>query len=214
MNKENYDPDPDWNYYSREKSHNSSFYGKTPGVCTNTRMELQQILRTTNEMQGVKNVSIKNQCTENYWGSPSKILFGGCESLGEQNHDKDDGEPSTGAAGDREVEDEVEETMDFCSELPGREGLETGRVAGAKRRRKNRKRKKSKKVGNLSRYSEREIQREIERNQKVLSEKVRIEHLKSILGNPWDEVSFDEKNKFALHFYYTHLQEHRGRVAE
>ena len=214
MNKENFDPDPDWNYYNRDKSHNSSFYGKTPGVCTNTKMELCQILRTTNEneKQGFRNLSVRNQRSKNYWGSPSKILLGGCES---ENH----GEPSQGNAGNCEgqnVEDEAT-AMDFCSELPVQGGFENNLVQGSegldKRRRKNRKRKKRKKAGNLSRYSEREIQREIERNQKVLNEKVRIENLKSCLGNPWDEVSFDEKKKFALHFYYTHLQEHSGECS-
>ena len=218
MDKENYDPDPEWKYYDRDKSHNSSFYGKTPGVCTNTNMELRQILRTTNEKQDVqKNVSVRNQSSESYWISPRKILLGGCESQGKLNH----GEPRQGVAGMCGTHDEVDEAsaMDYCSELPGQEGYVNDLVhlggAGLEgRRRKNRKRKKRKKAGNLSRYSEREIQREIERNQKILNEKVRIENLKSCLGNPWDDVSFDEKKKFALHFYYTHLQEHSGACSK
>jgi hypothetical protein len=45
MDKENIDPD--YVYYDRNKSHNSYYYNQTPGVCTNTKMELKSILRTT-----------------------------------------------------------------------------------------------------------------------------------------------------------------------
>ena len=48
MEKENVDPD--YLFYERDKSHNSSFYKKTPGVCTNTREELQAILRNTDSV--------------------------------------------------------------------------------------------------------------------------------------------------------------------
>ena len=148
MDKENYDPDPEWKYYDRDKSHNSSFYGKTPGVCTNTNMELRQILRTTNEKQDVqKNVSVRNQSSQSYWISPRKILLGGCESQGKLNH----GEPRQGVAGMCGTHDEVDEAsaMDYCSELLGREDYENdlvhlgGGLEG--RRRKNRKRKKKEK---------------------------------------------------------------------
>ena len=45
MDKENLDPE--YLFYERDKSHNSSFYKQTPGVCTNTREELASILKTT-----------------------------------------------------------------------------------------------------------------------------------------------------------------------
>ena len=75
-----------------------------------------------------------------------------------------------------------------------------------KKRRRNKLRGNKKKAGNLSRYSDREIQRQIDRNNKQFGEKVRAEVLKETLGNPWDGITFDEKKHFARHFYYNHLQ--------
>ena len=71
MDKEN--KDPDWVFYSRDKSHESSFYGKTSGVCTNTKMELEQILRNT----ASRNIPHENNVTENYWANPSQVLSAG-----------------------------------------------------------------------------------------------------------------------------------------
>ena len=39
--------DPDFVYFDRAKSHNNAFYRKTEGVCTNNRMELEKIKRTS-----------------------------------------------------------------------------------------------------------------------------------------------------------------------
>ena len=69
MEKEN--SDPDWEFYRRDKSHASSYYKQTPGVCTNTRQELSQILRTTNNNQQEND---PNLYSEKYWLDPSTVL--------------------------------------------------------------------------------------------------------------------------------------------
>ena len=81
-----------------------------------------------------------------------------------------------------------------------------GCTKGQTRKRKKRGFKAQKKLGNLSKYSKREVEREIARNAKKFNDKIQIENLKTSLGNPWDGVSLQEKKHFALHFYYTHLQ--------
>ena len=83
-------------------------------------------------------------------------------------------------------------------------GLKTPEVKTNKRKR--RKRFSAKKPGNLSRLSKRELEREISRNNEKLNNKIKMEWLKGALGNPWDDISFNEKKRFALHFYYSKLQ--------
>ena len=83
----------------------------------------------------------------------------------------------------------------------GGEPVKTRRTGG----KDNRKRRKQK-SGNLSRYSIRETEREKQRNSKIESENNRIDGLKQTLGDPWDTLAFDDKKRFALHFYYIHLQ--------
>jgi hypothetical protein len=76
-----------------------------------------------------------------------------------------------------------------------------------KKKRKNKKRfRHRKKSGNLSRYSKRELEREIARNTQKLNDKIQIEFLRKTLGDPWDSISFHDKKHFALHFYFTKLQ--------
>ena len=312
MDKEN--KDPDWVFYSRDKSHESSFYGKTPGVCTNTKMELEQILTNT----ASRNIPHEDNVTENYWANPSQVL-----SAGDRERDQlstvrlerdqistvrlegdqistvglDRVQLSTGSLERGQLSAGVRErdqlstgrwgSYQLSTVSHGRDQLSTGRlerdqlstgrperdqlltvrqgsdqlsterlqkdqklltahknyemmeegeaggeiVHGAqvelavglslsgeggilsgmgckikKKRRRNKLRGNKKKAGNLSRYSDREIQRQIDRNNKQFSEKVRVEVLKETLGNPWDGITFDEKKHFALHFYYNHLQ--------
>ena len=83
----------------------------------------------------------------------------------------------------------------------GGEPVKTRRNGG----KDNRKRRKQK-SGNLSHYSIRETEREKQRNSKIESENNRIDGLKQTLGDPWDTLAFDDKKRFALHFYYIHLQ--------
>ena len=99
MDKENLDPD--FAYYDRGKSHISKFYKQTPGVCTNTRMELQSILRNTEENSTTEPQTSKSSRTTinfsssstgasvskkprpscyQYWGASSDILRGAQES--------------------------------------------------------------------------------------------------------------------------------------
>ena len=73
---------------------------------------------------------------------------------------------------DQEMLDLLEDADD--NELPGKK----------RKRKRNKNRGNKKKAGNLNRFSDRELQREIERNNKQLNEKVRVENLKQTLGNP------------------------------
>ena len=219
MEKEN--SDPDWEFYRRGKSHASSYYKQTPGVCTNTRQELSQILRTTNNNQQEKN---PNLYSEKYWLDPSTVLSDRRER-GDQvpkgRKDGDDqvvisrrdggdqlltvrmgGDHLTDAAHEIQAIYEVDQEM-----LDLLEDADDNELPGKKRKRKrNKNRGNKKKAGNLNRFSDRELQREIERNNKQMNEKVRVENLKQTLGNPWDKITFDEKKQFALHFYYSQLQ--------
>ena len=283
-NKEN--KDPDYVFFDREKSHNSSFYNKTPGVCTSTKMELEKILRTTefptsNLSYSNKSVSASTPklTSDSYWQDPFFLLReegekgnvgggiaadswrgveenqryrgkssgertgnrggisemnagpnrwegytdnSGIEDTGRRDSDGDRRsnvvenmgsaeEDNTGHRdGDREVN--IVELMDADDNT----SLAAARVGNAdfiegcsKRKRKGKggnNRGNKKKPGNLSRYSQREIDREIERNSKKSNEKIQIDSLKQILGDPWDAVCFDDKKQFALHFYYTNLQ--------
>ena len=99
--------------------------------------------------------------------------------------------------------------MIATEDITGQEAVitgEKGKGKGGKRSKRRKRYKLNKKAGNLSRYSEREIMRETERNAKKLSNKIQIESLKTVLGNPWHNISFQDKKVFALHFYYSHLQ--------
>ena len=293
MNKENKDPDPDYVFFDRNKSHNSAYYKQTPGVCTNTKMELRRILRTTNSPPSSNNNIPENTSNNNlpensmpvkdrYWVDPRDVLrnYGGHHDLiGEREHIPDlHGErelsPDLLGVGQGEVAGGVdlfevrdvghnslgvgeggdvligvraggddfgardggqdfgmrdgghgddfgvrEGGHDFGVRVGGQDfvvrdtghghdyGVREGGVKKKKRKKKNKGTKFDRhKMGNLSRYSHREIEREIDRNSKMFNEKIRVESLKQTLGDPWDGISFDEKKHFALHFYYTHLQ--------
>ena len=253
-NKEN--KDPDYVFFDREKSHNKSFYQKTPGVCTNTKMELQKILRTTecppSIMMGGKksvNAATSKMTSGNYWQDPSTLLGeegnngnGGEEISGNswvgvernQEYMGSSGEMQTGHRGgsrernpghreedgrvanignagefntghkERDREINIVELMD-AENSPDLAVTEQGNVDLTEKGNKSQRKRKGKggnnrgnkkKLGNLSRYSQREIDRE----------KIQINSMKQILGDPWDAVCFDDKKQFALHFYYTHLQ--------
>ena len=91
--------------------------------------------------------------------------------------------------------------MGVANEDDGREPVKTRRKSG-----KDKRKRKKQKSGNLSRYSIRETEREKQRNSKKESENNRIDGLKQTLGDPWDTLAFDDKKRFALHFYYSNLQ--------
>ena len=270
MNKEN--RDPDYVFFDRDKSHNTSHYKKVPGVCTNSKMELNRILRTTASppmpapplpLSNNNNIAPKTSL-DRYWIDPSDVLGGrksdhalsrpggrrrestldlfesdeaadnvigmGVNLLdmgqGEAAHnllEMGEVESARDLFGLRDVEAahnlfemgdvegmmEGEATHSLSGIGAGDVVVEEGGVKVPKRKRKHRGRKlrgKKKKVGNLSKYSQREVEREIERNSKRFNEKIRIESLKKTLGDPWDGISFDDKKHFALHFFYAHLQ--------
>ena len=46
------------------------------------------------------------------------------------------------------------------------------------------------------------MERETKRNLKAVNEKIRNQSLLETLGNPWDNVTMDEKKHFAIYFYY------------
>ena len=166
--------DSEFVFYNRDKSHNTSFYKKTPGVCTSSKQELESISRTTGQTLPLPHLDGDGgghpPDKDRYWTEPGDLL----KDVLNNNL------PS--------IELPVVEVMDVVEEL----NLH-------KRKKKKKKQKPRVKSGNLS--------REIARNSKKFSEKVQIESLKQVLGDPWEEISFDEKKKFGLHFYYNHLQE-------
>ena len=275
--KDKENKDPEYVFFDRDKSHNTSFYKKTPGVCTNTKMELQKIPRTTEcppsiIMGGKHSVkaSTSKMTSGNYWQDPSILLGeeenngnGGEEISGNswvgvernQEYMGSSGEMQTGHRGgsrerspghrggsrernpghrerdgrvgnmgsagefetghkERDREFNIVELMDTenstdlaVTEQGNVDLTERGSKSHRKRKGKGgNNRGNKKKLGNLSRYSQREIDREIERNAKKTNEQIQIKSMKQILGDPWDAVCFDDKKQFALHFYYTNLQ--------
>ena len=209
------DKDPDFVYFDRAKSHNTAFYGITQGVCTNTRMELQKIERTTKKSSSSNNL---------YWSDPRDILRG--EDFVENDHIHLDGTEMETSEADmlNLVADKNKkgEEIEKLVETRQMEDIESGEIGQDKERaeveadlreeseeelvidKRGRKRKRkfrgSKKSGNMSRYSQRELERQSERQTKQHDEEIRISNLKVTLGNPWDGVSFDDKKKicFAL----------------
>ena len=161
--------DPDYEFYSFEKSHNSAFYKQTPGVCTTTKGELQAILRTTGPGTG-----------------PTR-------TNNPENSEQESGDSLN--------------MLEVSANFSERETLEMTSGCVKRKKRKNKKKfRPRKKSGNLSRYSERELEREIARNTKKLNDKIQIEFLRKTLGDPWDSISFHDKKHFALHFYFMKLQ--------
>jgi hypothetical protein len=185
--------DPDYSFFSRDKSHNISFYKQTPGVCTSSKQELNLLLRTTEHPDtvsdhGKSEENLEPRQPDPYWTAPSNILR---QEILENNLTR-----------------AVEPLDVVMQHVPDRHGdFELDEVKMLKRKNPKKKTKVGgKKAKNLSKYSQREQAREIARNSKKLSDKIQIENLKRILGNPWDGVCFDEKKKFGLHFYYSRLQ--------
>ena len=175
--------DPDYEYYKWEKSHNSKFYKKTRGVLTTTKEELQSILRTTPDTS-----------------KPSL--------LPEVQSGRGDCQPEHEGHMEYSNNNVIEDGDQMINVLTSVEAPEENPPMGKVKKKKRKKRFSSKKKESyLDKYSSREIEREIARNTKRFNEKIQVELLKSALGNPWDEVSLNEKKRFALHFYYSKLQE-------
>ena len=203
------DKDSEYQFFNRDKSHNSAYYKQITRVSSNTREELQNILKTTNlPLSSVQNspssckpfpnlLSIPSSAS--YWEDPAELMSHGPDYSGSMDvlgyptgPNISDGFPISEAFTVSEAETEtVKQTVDQISQ---------------KRKKKKRKFNERIKMGNMSKYSQREIEREIARNSKKLNDKIQIENLKNTLGNPWDGVSFEDKKQFALHFYYLHLQ--------
>ena len=92
-----------------------------------------------------------------------------------------------------------------ASEDKESEGDETPEVKTRKKKTKQKGRIKTahtKKLGNQSLFSKRQMERETKRNLKAVNEKIRNQSLLETLGNPWDNVTMDEKKHFAIYFYY------------
>ena len=220
-------------YFDRAKSHNNAFYRKTEGVCTNNRMELEKIKRTTEVHPSAKNKFLPPSISKNpssnhqYWGNPSNILRGEDfgmedggisgnldrsentffvqkrrgwnvslergEEEGAQNQTvgtgRDDHELMVvESRGDRELSKNLNMEVSQNQEEIRREDIRvfgpsgegnksvTGeeleeRTVSSKRGNKRKKKfRGAKKKGNLSRYSQREIERQSERNTNQLSE--------------------------------------------
>ena len=180
--------DPDYEYYKWEKSHNSKFYKKTPGVLTTSKEELQLILRTTPDTTEhfyttklQEDQSGKADCQTDHEG----------RTLCSNNNFQNEGGDQSNI-----VFQNVEAPWDNT----------TGKEVKKRKRKRKKKLFEKKKQSYLDKYSSREIERDIARNTKKFNEKIQVELLKTALGNPWDEVSFNEKKRFALHFYYRKLQ--------
>ena len=196
--------DPDFEYYNWDKkSHNSKFYKKTPGVCTTVKDELQAILRTTANGPG-HSVTKLPEDPRGDCRSKSK-LQSDC-----MNNNRIDDEMINRNKGDGDMKNQMEvdnvSSNVFNGEAP-QDILSNSTEKKRKRKRRFSEKKKLRKQRNMSKYCAREVQRDIARNTQRFNEKVQTEFLKSALGNPWDDVSFDEKKRFALHFYYCRLQE-------
>ena len=208
------DSDPDYAFYDWNKSHNVAYYKQTPGVFTSTKLELQAMLRSKESPSPSPSPAPTNQTPKSntksgsdfYWQNPGDILRGG----GRMNINNNRVElPETLPEMTDTLPNMTEPVPDVTEPLPDVTETRPNVTEGSgreKRKRKKRKYQTNTKLGNLSKYSQREVEREISRNAKKFNEKNQIETLKSILGNPWDGVSFDEKKQFALHFYYTHVQ--------
>ena len=184
--------DPEFALYDWDKSHNTSFYKKTHGVFTSTKQDLKSMSRPNREPPRSSNRNLTNPTfvTEVEMNNNS----GGEETLNFE----------TATTLSQEVVEMIA-TEDIEGQEADKTG-EKGKGKGGKRSKRGKRYKLNKKAGNLSRYSEREMMRETERNAKKLSNKIQIESLKTVLGNPWHNISFQDKKGFALHFYYSHLQ--------
>ena len=179
--------DPDYEYYKWEKSHNSKFYKKTRGVLTSTKEELQRILRTTPDTSEHTTVT----------KLPVEVLSSGRESSNTERQGQTEC-TNNNIIGYGEQINFVLQNVEAPMEYPP-----GGKV---KKRKRKKKFSEGKKQNNFEKYSSREVEREIARNTKRFNEKIQVELLKSALGNPWDEVFFNEKKRFALHFYFSKLQ--------
>ena len=141
--------DPDYEYYKWEKSHNSKFYKKTPGVLTTTKEELQCILRTTPD-------------TSTHSSIPKLPVV---HSSG-----RGDGQPEgrMECSNNNQIEEGGDQMNNVltCSVEASKENIPVGKVKKKKRKKKFSTKKKE---SYLDKYSSREIEREIARNTKKLN---------------------------------------------
>ena len=158
------DKDSEYQFFNRDKSHNSAYYKQITGVSSNTREELQNILKTTNlPLSSVQNspssckpfpnlLSIPSSAS--YWEDPAELMSHGSMDVLEYptGPNISDGFPISEAFTVSEAETEtVKQTVDQISQ---------------KRKKKKRKFNERIKMGNMSKYSQREIGGEVARNEK------------------------------------------------
>ena len=141
--------DSEFVFYNRDKSHNTSFYKKTPGVCTGSKQALESIFRTTGQTLPLPHLDGDGgghpPDKDRYWTEPGDLL----KDVLNNNL------PS--------IELPAVEVMDVVEEL----NLH-------KRKKKKKKQKPRVKSGNLSKYSQREAPEKLIETLKSLARKFRL----------------------------------------
>ena len=149
--------DPDFKYYNWEKSHNSKFYKKTPGVCTTVKDELQAIFRTTANGPGHSVTKLpedpKGDCR-----SKSKLQRD-C-----MNNNRIDDEITNQINGDGDMKNQIEVDNEinnvFNDEAP-QDILTNSTKKKRKRKKRFLEKKKLRKQRNMSKYCARGVERDI-----------------------------------------------------